>query len=202
MIELKNVTRRFGDKVVLDDLSHQFPSKGIIALMGPSGLGKTTLLRLLAGLDKPDAGRVISTFARPAVCFQEPRLIPWLNCLENIIFVLPKDNSSSEKANRILKALELDAVANALPNTLSGGMRQRISLARALAFEGDLLLLDEPFSALDKALKARISPLIRQVSRDGLTVVITHDPEDAKLLGAEILHLVGDPVHCLLSESK
>lgn len=202
MIELKDVTRRFGQKTVLEHLSHQFPSNGIVSLMGPSGLGKTTLLRLLAGLDKPDSGEVINTFVRPAVCFQEPRLIPWMNCLENITFVLPKSNSSSEKAREILKTLELDAVANALPSTLSGGMRQRISLARALAFDGDLLLLDEPFSALDKALKTRIAPLIRQANRNGLTVVITHDPEDARLLGAEILRLEGDPVHSLLSENK
>ncbi|MBQ3483042.1 MAG: ABC transporter ATP-binding protein [Clostridia bacterium] len=197
MLQLLNVTRRFGKKTVLKDLTYTFPARGIVALMGPSGCGKTTLLRLLAGLDRPDGGEVQSSYAKTAVSFQEPRLIPWLNCEDNIKIVLPKGNTSSETIAPILGALELSEAKKSLPSALSGGMKQRLSLARALAFGGDLLLLDEPFSALDEALKARIAPSLRAANPDGLTVLITHDPDDAELLGATVLHLTGDPVHAL-----
>lgn len=198
MLTLHNVTRRYGDKTVLEGLTYTFPKRGIVALMGPSGCGKTTLLRLLAGLDRPDGGEVQGDYTKAAVSFQEPRLLPWLNCEENINIVLSKGNKGPELVSKILEELELSEVKNALPKALSGGMKQRLSLARALAFGGDLLLLDEPFSALDEALKARIAPLIRAANPNGLTVLITHDPNDAALLGATVLHLVGDPVHALV----
>ena len=197
MLQLLNVTRRFGEKTVLKDLTHTFPERGVVALMGPSGCGKTTLLRLLAGLDRPDGGEIRSDYTKSAVAFQEPRLLPWLNCIDNVNIVLPKDNLSPETTKELFALLELSAVENALPDALSGGMRQRVSLARALAFGGDLLLLDEPFSALDEALKARIAPLVRAANPDGLTVLITHNPADAALLGATVLHMIGDPVRAL-----
>lgn len=196
MIELQNVTRRFGERTVLQELSYTFPKKGIVALMGASGLGKTTLLRLLAGLDSPDGGSVLNTFGRTAVSFQEPRLVPWLTCEENIRFVLPEEDAS-DRVTELLQALELTDAANALPDTLSGGMKQRVSLARALAFGGDLLLLDEPFSALDKALKTRLFPLIKNANPAGLTVIITHDVQEAHALDAQILSLDGNPVCAL-----
>lgn len=195
MITLKNVTRCFGERCVIDSLTYTFPETGIVLLMGPSGLGKTTLLRLLAALDKPNDGSIENTYTHTAVSFQEPRLIPWLSCRENVEFVLdaPKDIDS------ILSALELTDAADQLPNALSGGMKQRVSLARALAFGGDLLLLDEPFSALDTALKGRIAPLIKAANPNGLTIVISHDEKDAELLGAQILHLTGSPVNSITS---
>lgn len=194
MITLKSVTRSFGEKCVIDSLTYSFPEAGVVLLMGPSGLGKTTLLRLLAGIDRPDSGSIENTYTRTAVSFQEPRLIPWLSCRENVRFVLdaPRD------VDEILEALELKIAAEQLPSALSGGMKQRVSLARALAFGGDLLLLDEPFSALDAALKVRIAPLIKIANPTGLTVVISHDEKDAELLGAQILHLAGSPVNAIV----
>ena len=197
MLELFDVTRRFGDKTVLEHLSHTFPDRGIVALMGPSGCGKTTLLRLLAGLDQPDAGSVRSMYGKTAVAFQESRLLPWLNCEDNVKIVLPKENGSSESVDEILAKLELSEAAKLLPNALSGGMKQRVSLARALVFGADLLLLDEPFSALDDARKKRIAPLIRAANPNGLTILITHDRADADLLGAMVLELDGIPVRSL-----
>ena len=198
MIKLDNVTRRFGDKTVLSDLSFTLPDKGIFALMGPSGSGKTTLLRLLAGLDKPDSGYIESTHQKIAVAFQEHRLLPWLNCLDNLKLVLPKDNECSIIAMKWLEALELTDAATLYPKALSGGMKQRLSLARALCYGGDLLLLDEPFSALDEGLKERIIPLIREAGRGALTVVITHNRAEAEALGATVLETVGDPITALV----
>ena len=194
MTELKNLTHRYGEHTVLENLSYCFPERGIVALMAPSGLGKTTLLRLLAGLEPPSEGNIHTDHKRIAVSFQEPRLIPWLSCEENVRFVLNADEKNSDRIQELLHALELSDVANALPDTLSGGMKQRVSLARALAYQGDLLLLDEPFSALDVSLKARILPLVKSANPDGLTIVITHSKEEAIALGAKILLLEGNPV--------
>lgn len=197
MITLTDVTRRFGDKIVLSELSHTFPDKGVFALMGPSGSGKTTLLRLLAGLDQPDGGNITSTHQRVAFAFQEHRLLPWLNCEDNLKLVLPKDNISLYLAKKWLDVLELSEVAELYPRALSGGMKQRLSLARALCYGGDLLLMDEPFSALDQELKKRIAPQIKEAIKDRLAVLVTHDPADAELLGATVLHCEGDPIHQL-----
>ena len=200
MIELLDVTRRFGAHTVIESLSHTFPERGIVALMGPSGSGKTTLLRLLAGLDRPNGGEVKNGYNRTAVAFQEPRLIPWLTCEENLRFVLQNENGAAEKAAALLRAVELEEVRNALPRALSGGMRQRVSLARALCVGADLLLLDEPFAGLDKELKSRLYPLIAGANLSGLTVIVTHDKSEAEALGAKILYLFGSPVTALRSE--
>lgn len=194
MITLSAVTRRYGAKTVLENLSFTFPEKGIIALMAPSGAGKTTLLRLLAGIDKPDGGLITGLPQKKAVSFQEPRLIPWLSCKENITFVLPKGEDAEKKAEEWLARLELTDVGNKRPDALSGGMKQRLSLARALAFSGELLILDEPFSALDRDLKERIIPFVKNANPEGLTVMVTHNREDADALGAEVYTLEGTPV--------
>ena len=197
MIELRDITRRFGERTVIENLNFTFPDKGAFALMGPSGCGKTTLLRLLAKLDRPEIGSVIHSHRKISMAFQEPRLLPWLNCEDNLKLVLSKDNSSSENTQKWLRLFELSDTAKQYPSTLSGGMKQRLSLARALAFGGDLLLLDEPFSALDQALKMRIAPHIREACRHALTVFVTHDPSDADLLGATVLHCQGSPLNTL-----
>lgn len=189
MIKLENVSFSYGEKQVLKGLNYTFPSKGVFAIMGASGEGKTTLLRLLAGLERPSAGEITSTHRKTAVAFQEPRLIPWLDCENNIKFVLSKENNSSNTVSSTLRAFELESYEKTLPGALSGGMKQRLSLSRALCVEADLLLLDEPFSALDTALKKRVAPLIKDANPEGLTIIVTHDQQDAELLGAQILTL-------------
>lgn len=199
MITFENVTHAYDGHVVLKDLSYVFPENGIVALMGASGIGKTTLLRLMCGLEKPQSGKIINHYEKLAVSFQEPRLIPWLTVKENVNFVLDDAKKQSGIAERVLDALELGDVVDALPDTLSGGMKQRTSLARALAVGADLLLLDEPFSALDDALKARVIALVREANKDGLTLVITHDEAEAKALGASVLTLAGTPVENIIA---
>ncbi len=193
MIELKKLSFSYGEKEVLKDLHYTFPDKGIFAIMGGSGEGKTTLLRLLAALEKPSAGEIKSTHKKVAFAFQEPRLLPWLNSAENLDFVLPSEAQKTALVAKLLKDFELEDCAKKLPSELSGGMKQRLSLARALAVKADLLLLDEPFSALDTALKERIAPLIKSANPEGLTVIVTHDERDAELLGAKVLTLKGTP---------
>lgn len=199
MITFENVTHAYDGHVILQNLSYIFPESGIVALMGASGIGKTTLLRLACGLEKPQSGKIVNHYERVAVSFQEPRLVPWLTVKENVDFVLDDTQKESGITERLLAALELSEVANALPDALSGGMKQRTSLARALATGADLLLLDEPFSALDDALKARVIALVRESNKDGLTLVITHDEKEAEALGASVLTLTGSPVKNLMS---
>lgn len=198
MLELKHVTKTYGEKNVLQRLSHVFPASGTVLLCGPSGAGKTTLLRLIAELEAPDEGTVQSTYQRTAIAFQEPRLLPWLTCLDNVKLVLASRTDADEQARLWLSHMELTEAANTLPSALSGGMKQRLSLARALAFGGDLLLLDEPFSGLDEDLKRRIAPYIRTANPNGLTLVVSHRAEDAALLNATVLQLSGSPVHSLI----
>ncbi len=197
MVKLTDLTYAYGEKTVIKDLSFTFPQSGIVAIMGSSGCGKTTLLRLIAGLERPCSGRVETASEKLSVAFQEPRLLPWLNSEENIKFVFSSNNDSCNIANDLLEQLELSAHKNDLPTVLSGGERQRLSLARALAAGGDLLLLDEPFSALDEALKARIAPFVKSANKNGLTIITTHSESDAALLGAEIFHCHGFPLSAL-----
>ena len=197
MLTLKNVTHAYEGHTVLENLSFTFPERGIVALMGASGIGKTTLLRLLCGLETPTSGEVENSYQKTAVSFQEPRLIPNLTCLRNLTFVM-ENEKESDTAKALLEALELGGYENERPNALSGGMKQRLSLARALVTNADLLLLDEPFSALDEALKSRVIPLVKSANPEGLTLVITHDPSEAKALGATVISLENTPVTALV----
>ena len=199
MMKLENVTHAYDGHVILQNLSYIFPESGIVALMGASGVGKTTLLRLMCGLEKPQSGKIVNHYEKVAVSFQEPRLVPWLTVKENVDFVLDDAQKESGITQRLLEAMELSDVANARPDTRSGGMKQRTSRARARATGADLLLLDEPFSALDDALKARVIALVREANKDGLTLVITHDEKEAEALGASVLTIAGAPVKNLMS---
>ncbi len=198
MLKLRDLTKKYGDKTVIERLTYDFPASGAVALMGPSGCGKTTLLRLIAGLEKPDGGSVVTDGAKLAYAFQEPRLVPTLTCRENVTLVLAK-GADPAAADELLDALELKEAACLLPSALSGGMRQRVSLARALCYGGDILLLDEPFSALDEGLKERVAAVIRARTQNALLLMVTHNEDDAALLGATVLHCTGTPFEKLQS---
>lgn len=176
MIEARGITVRYGDRLVLDRYDFSAPKEGLTFLSGPSGEGKTTLLRVLAGLLTPEAGRV-SLPGRPVILFQEDRLFPGLSVRRQVEAVLPKGRR--EEAGRWLELTELTEAAHLLPGELSGGMARRASLARALALEGEIYLLDEPFAGVDLDRAKRILEGIRLV---GKPVILTgHIPELAAL---------------------
>ena len=188
MLKLNNICVSLGGKQILKDLSFFCDNVGCTAIMGASGIGKTTLLRVIAGLIKPDSGSIENTFHRISVKFQEPRLFPWLTVKENIAAVLDgKDMGGT--ADKWLAAVGLDGDADKYPRELSGGMAQRVALARALAFGGDLLLLDEPFSAVDEGTKAPLLDLIREYAKTHAVIVVTHSEDEAVVLGAKIVTL-------------
>lgn len=192
MIELFDVSLSYGEKRVLDRFSLSLPDSGTVCFFGPSGCGKTSLLRVLAGLTEPDSGTVSGTHGRTlSMVFQENRLLPWLTALENISLVLPENNLA--RARHWLEQVELGADADKLPRQLSGGMQRRVALARALAYGGDFLLLDEPFAGLDNALAERLWHLSAGLYKDKPVVLITHDKE-LSLLSDHVYMVDGLPL--------
>lgn len=175
MIEVRGVTVRFEDKVVLNNFMLTIPGDGLTFLSGPSGVGKTTLLRVLAGLLKPEAGTVALP-GRPVMLFQEDRLFPRRTVRAQVESVLPKDRYG--QAEDWLALTELTDAALKGPEELSGGMARRAALARTLAVEGEVYLLDEPFSGVDLPCSLRILERLRQL---GKPILLTgHSPELAK----------------------
>ena len=183
MLKINNLYKTFGDKAVISDLSLNCPDRGVIAIMGASGIGKTTLLNIIAGLEVFDSGEFVNSFKKTSYKFQEPRLLDWLTAKENIAAVMPKD----EEADKWLEAVGLLDSAEKYPNELSGGMQQRVALARALAYGGDLLLLDEPFSAVDAETKQVLISLIREYAQNKAVILVTHDLTEAEELNADII---------------
>ena len=175
-------------KTVFDGLNIESDSRNI-CLMGPSGCGKTTLLHILAGILNPDSGSVSDFPDSTSIMFQEDRLLPWLNAYENVALVksgkLPRWKGQDDEPAQLLKKLDIDPAMDI--GSMSGGMKRRVALARALAFESEALILDEPFKGMDEDLMQRAAQLIR--SSDKITVVSTHSEAEAEALGAEIIRL-------------
>ncbi len=188
-IRLLDVSVRYGEKDILKHVTLELPERGAIAIQSPSGTGKTTFLRVLAGLTHPTSGLVTGLDGkRVTMVFQEDRLLPWYTAYENVLFALPDDRENREQVVLDwLERMELCDAVRQYPAVLSGGMKRRVAIARALAYGGDVLLLDEPFNGLDDALRERVATQIRGASR--LTVLVTHDQSEAALLGARIVEL-------------
>lgn len=183
-LTFEHVHMAFGEKQIFTDLSLSFSSPGQYAILGPSGRGKTTLLRLIAGLEKPLSGKVtLPEGKRVCFCFQEDRLLPWKTVLENIELVC----ADSKKAQYWLQQVGLSGEENNYPDTLSGGMKRRASLARALAYDGDILLMDEPFRALDETTHAQMRGLVRKAAENKLMILVTHDENDGE--GMQIVRI-------------
>ncbi len=198
-IEVRNLVKRFGQVTVCDNLNLDIPSGELVALLGPSGSGKTSLLRIIAGLEQPDAGTVLfngEDTTHVAVrdrnvgfVFQHYALFGHMTIFENVAFglrVRPKATRPSEAAIRakvteLLKLVQLDWIADRYPHQLSGGQRQRIALARALAVEPKVLLLDEPFGALDAKVRKELRRWLRRLHDEMhiTSVFVTHDQEEA-----------------------
>ena len=182
MIQLKHVSAGYPGKEVLHRIHLTLPEEGAVAIMAPSGYGKTTLLRVLAGLLEPSAGESTGLNGKKvSFLFQEDRLLPWLTAEKNVEIV-----SNVQKAREWLEKMEISEIRQ-YPHEMSGGMQRRVALARAMAYGGDVLLLDEPFKGLDEALRERIAGRIKGVF--SLTILSVHDAQEAELMGARIVRL-------------
>lgn len=191
---------RFNQHVIFEDLSFETTGGEFIALLGPSGVGKTSLLKIVAGLGKPSAGRVIGTDGLPitgriAYMGQQDLLLPWLNVFENVTLGARLRHEKVDKAwaEHLLERVGLSTHDKVLPSALSGGMRQRAAIARTLYERQPIVLMDEPFSALDAITRAMVQELAAELL-DGRTVLlITHDPMEACRLGHHLMVLSGHP---------
>ena len=184
LIEFKNINKTFDTLEVIKDLSFDVFTNDIIGILGPSGVGKSTILKLIAGLEKPTKGILINNTKRVGYVFQEPRLLSWKTTLDNVLLPLiisgVEKNKAEKKALHYLEKMGLSGFETYYPSQLSGGMLQRVSLARAFALEPDLLLLDEPFSALDLRLKSVLETMLKELLEENPIPVlyVSHSPED------------------------
>lgn len=190
---VRGLTRSFADRTVLDRLDVELAPGEFVALLGQSGGGKSTLLKILAGLDEPDegdGGTAVSVPAHRAVAFQSPRLLPWKRVWQNVVLGLP-GHPDKQRALTALAEVGLAERADAWPKTLSGGEAQRGALARALVRTPELLLLDEPFAALDALTRLRVQRLVHELwTHHRFTVLlVTHDVDEALLLADRVLVL-------------
>lgn len=181
-IQLRNLTKRYGEKLILDRLNGSLPEGAITCLMGPSGQGKTTLLRILAGLEPADSGEIIGLAGKKlSMVFQEDRLCENLGPAANIRLV---SCSTPENILSALDAVGLDGCAGQPVRELSGGMRRRVAILRALLADYEILLLDEPFKGLDVATKEAVIRYTRNACEGKTVFLVTHDPAEPEALGA------------------
>jgi len=190
-IHAEHISFSYNGQSVLTDFSLELPDHGITALSGPSGCGKTTLLHLIAGLIAPDEGSVKGILRnRIGVVFQEDRLLPWLTAAENLNLIFRNPVQTRD----MLRNVKLSEQANYYPSELSGGMKRRIALARALAFDCDLLLLDEPFQGLDQDLKVKMYEWVREAAQTKPVLMVTHDASEITELADHALQASGPPL--------
>ncbi|MDE2938784.1 MAG: ABC transporter ATP-binding protein [Chloroflexota bacterium] len=207
MLECQDVSKSFGDVVALSNFSLKLGQGQILALLGPSGCGKTTALRLISGFANPDDGS-ITIAARPVydqetyvppekrsvgMVFQEGALFPHLTVEQNIAFGLSRDDQRSDRVAEVVKMTGLEGLTQRMPYELSGGQQQRVALARALAPRPELLLLDEPFSNLDPALREQVRRDVMNILRSNriTAIFVTHDQEEAMYVGDSIAVMNG-----------
>ncbi|WP_367105855.1 sulfate/molybdate ABC transporter ATP-binding protein [uncultured Psychrobacter sp.] len=206
-IEIRGINKTFGSFTALDDINITVPTGKLTTLLGPSGCGKTTLLRIIAGLEYADSGQILFDDLdvtntpvqkrRIGFMFQHYALFRHKNIADNIAFgltLLPKDERPSktqiqQRVSELLELVQLPQLANAYPHQLSGGQRQRIALARALAVKPKLLLLDEPFGALDAKVRKELREWLKNIHHElGITsIMVTHDQEEARAVSDEIV---------------
>lgn len=207
-IRLKNLTVSYGVDKILNGFDLEL-TDGVTALLGPSGCGKTTLLNTIAGLIKPSLGSVegmtIDTVvgtkpARLSMVFNEPRLLPWYNAIKNV--QIADNTMTEEEIRKLLKALQADEFAEKYPPELSAGMMQRVSIARALAHKGDVLLMDEPFKAVDPELKAKLMVNTVKLFKGKILLFVTHDPREAALIADRVLTAEANPLEIVKDEDN
>lgn len=207
MLELKNINKRFGERQILKDFNLNVPEKKILAIVGQSGGGKTTLLRMLAGLETIDSGHVLyngkeisaselASMNLLGFVFQDFQLFPHMTVLTNLtlspVKTMNMDPAQAEqKARQLLERLGLEEHADHYPHALSGGQKQRVALARAMMIEPEIIGYDEPTSALDPGLRLEVEKLLIQNREMGMTqIVVTHDMQFAQNIADEILEVI------------
>ena len=186
---ITDLCKTFDDNEVLKNVNITLKDNSIYCLMGTSGIGKTTLLRILMGLEHADSGSISGIDIKSISCmFQEDRLIHDLSAIDNVRIVLRGKNNRDEISNNLLSILPDDSLDMPV-SSLSGGMKRRVALARALSYPGKLIILDEPFTGLDKDTKLNVIDYILKMRNNRTLLITTHGTDDANLLGAEIIKL-------------
>lgn len=189
-VRIKNISKTYGEKQVLSQLSKEFPAGETTVIMGVSGCGKTTLLRILLGLEMPDSGEVIGIPEKTSVLFQEDRLCEDVSAYENIALVLERKKThaqrDAQKCRIEQEAAQVGITVDDLKQNvmeLSGGMRRRIALLRALLYDADCVILDEPFKGLDAATKQIVMQYVKEKTAGKTTFLVTHDAAEADFFG-------------------
>lgn len=195
-VSIKNISKTYGDKHVLNCVSKEFPAGETTVIMGASGCGKTTLLRILLGLEKADSGEVLGMPGKAAVLFQEDRLCEDVSAYENIALVLERKatrvQKETQKCQIELEAAQVGITVEDLKQNvmeLSGGMRRRIALLRALLYDADCVILDEPFKGLDATTKQNVMQYVKEKTTGRTTFLVTHDAAEADFFGRNIWKL-------------
>jgi putative hydroxymethylpyrimidine transport system ATP-binding protein len=199
-LRVEALTLRFGSRTIFENLDLSLNGGAFVVLLGTSGVGKSSLLKIVAGLQLPTAGRVVATDGLPllhriAYMGQQDLLYPWLNVLQNVMLGsrLRGERGDTDRALHLLGRVGLGDRAHALPAELSGGMRQRAAIARTLYEDRPIVLMDEPFSALDTFTRARVQDLAAELLQGRTALLITHDPLEACRLGHHLVVLSGHP---------
>jgi ABC-type nitrate/sulfonate/bicarbonate transport system ATPase subunit len=201
---MRNISLNYDQLQVLNKFSLWGESNRFICLLGPSGVGKTSILNVFAGILKPNSGFVSSGAERLAYVFQEPRLLPWMTVEQNTevgLYKLSKNKDwRRKKVRQVLQKIGLEKFSEYYPEQLSGGMKQRVSIGRAYVIQPDLLLLDEPFNGLDEALKTEMQDLLVELANWHMctTIMVTHDIREAIKLGDRFIVIDGRPGHIAL----
>ena len=188
-MKIEHLSFSFENKPIFDDFNLEVKDQAITALMAPSGHGKTTLLRLMAGLIKPQSGSIETSGKSIGIMFQEPRLFGQLTALQNVTLVIKDKKHKQARALALLQAFGVSDASDKYPDELSGGMAKRVSLARAIAYDPDVLLLDEPFSALDEDTKAEVIKAAKQLLCGKTVLLVTHDAKEAAEFADHIVTL-------------
>lgn len=201
-IKLINIEKSFNNKKLYNKFSLTFEYGKVNCILGKSGCGKSTLLNIISGLEEFQSGKIIGVPSKIAYVFQEDRLIEWKSIYKNMelpLLKLYKKDERKEKIERMLKVMELDDYIDSFPKELSGGMRQRVNIARAFLYEEGLLLMDEPFKSLDENSKENVIKIFKEVhlEKNNTVIMVTHDIREALDIADNIFILGDNPVNLM-----